>query len=307
MSDYKILIRKQSQVFLGGPPLVKMATEEHAGRRRVPGAADMHATVSGLGDYLAEDENGQPSDVQGGDCASCTGASSVLHPLLIFSEPLHDPDELARFRLPALRASPSISAEVIARITDASDFEELQALYRADPYLRLGQAYTATRWAFSAITAPCFPSWREKAGAVHSALQSDRYADHLPSQHHGLHRSRTDFEQGGITKNGSKMINACRNRQVPHISIIVGAPTGAGNYGMSGRAFGPRSTFLWPTAKIAVMGPEQMAGVMSIVGRASAKRRGVPFDEEADAKSGACRALGGREIQGTVRHLAHLG
>jgi acetyl-CoA carboxylase carboxyltransferase component len=94
----------------------------------------------------------------------------------------------------------------------------------------------------------------------------------------------TDFEQGGITKNGSKMINAVTNSTVPHVTVIVGASYGAGNYGMSGRAFGTRFTFIWPTAKIAVMGPKQMAGVMTIIGRRSAERRGIEFDEEANAK-----------------------
>ena len=97
----------------------------------------------------------------------------------------------------------------------------------------------------------------------------------------------TDFEQGGITKNGSKMINAVSNSTVPHISMIVGASYGAGNYGMSGRAYGPRFSFIWPTAKIAVMGPKQMAGVMTIVQRAAAERRGLEFDEEADAQRAA--------------------
>ena len=97
----------------------------------------------------------------------------------------------------------------------------------------------------------------------------------------------TDFEQGGITKNGSKMINAVTNSTVPHISIIVGASYGAGNYGMSGRAYGTRFSFIWPTAKIAVMGPKQMAGVMTIVQRAAAQRRGLEYDEEADAKRAA--------------------
>ena len=94
----------------------------------------------------------------------------------------------------------------------------------------------------------------------------------------------TDFEQGGITKNGSKMINAVTNSTVPHITVIVGASYGAGNYGMSGRAFGTKFTFIWPTAKIAVMGPEQMAGVMTIVQKAAAERRGAEFDEEANAE-----------------------
>ena len=93
----------------------------------------------------------------------------------------------------------------------------------------------------------------------------------------------TDFEQGGITKNGSKMINAVTNSTVPHITVIVGASYGAGNYGMSGRAFGTKFTFIWPTAKIAVMGPEQMAGVMTIIQKASAERRGAEFDEAANS------------------------
>ena len=94
----------------------------------------------------------------------------------------------------------------------------------------------------------------------------------------------TDFEQGGITKNGSKMINAVANSTVPHITVLTAASYGAGNYGMSGRAFNTRFTYIWPFSKIAVMGPKQMAGVMTIVGRNAAKRRGVEFDEEADAK-----------------------
>ena len=94
----------------------------------------------------------------------------------------------------------------------------------------------------------------------------------------------TDFEQGGITKNGSKMINAVSNSTVPHITVVIGSSYGAGNYGMSGRGFGPRFSFIWPTAKIAVMGPKQMAGVMSIVQRAAAERRGLEFDEAADAE-----------------------
>ena len=97
----------------------------------------------------------------------------------------------------------------------------------------------------------------------------------------------TDFERGGITKNGSKMINAVANSTVPHFSVIPAASYGAGNYGMSGRAYGTRFTFIWPTAKIAVMGPKQQAGVMTIVGRQAAERRNEVFDEEADQKRAA--------------------
>jgi acyl-CoA carboxylase subunit beta len=93
-----------------------------------------------------------------------------------------------------------------------------------------------------------------------------------------------DFEAGGIVKKGSQMINAVTNSTVPHLTVIIGSSYGAGTYGMSGRAFGNRFTFLWPTAKIAVMGPKQIAGVMSQVRRAQAARKGTEFDEEEDAR-----------------------
>jgi len=93
-----------------------------------------------------------------------------------------------------------------------------------------------------------------------------------------------DYERAGMIKKGSQMINAVTNSTVPHLTVILGASYGAGTYAMSGRAFENRFTFLWPTAKIAVMGPKQIAGVMSIVRRARAARKGEPFDEEADAK-----------------------
>ena len=118
----------------------------------------------------------------------------------------------------------------------------------------------------------------------------------------------TDFEQGGITKNGSKMINAVSNSTVPHITVIAGASYGAGNYGMSGRAYGPRFTYIWPFAKIAVMGPKQMAGRHEYRrSGGGARRRGLAFDEEADTKRAAGgRALGGRALQGALRHIARV-
>jgi acetyl-CoA carboxylase carboxyltransferase component len=93
-----------------------------------------------------------------------------------------------------------------------------------------------------------------------------------------------DFEQNGIIKKGSQMVNAVSNSTVPHLTVILGSSYGAGNYGMSGRAFGNRFTFLWPTAKIAVMGPKQIAGVMSLVRRGQAARKGIEIDEEEDAR-----------------------
>jgi acetyl-CoA carboxylase carboxyltransferase component len=172
--------------------------------------------------------------------------------------------------------------EVIARIVDGSRFEEFKPLY--GPTL-------VTGWA----SIHGFPvGILGNNGALFSessekAAQFIQLCNQIDVPLIFLHNITgfivgTDFEQGGITKNGSKMINAVSNSTVPHMTVIVGASYGAGNYGMSGRAFGTRFNFIWPTAKIAVMGPKQMAGVMTIVQRTATERRGEVFDEAANAK-----------------------
>jgi acetyl-CoA carboxylase carboxyltransferase component len=279
MSDYNIFIKKQSKVFLGGPPLVKMATGEDADEESL-GGADMHTTVSGLGDYLAEDE------MDG--IRICREVVSHLNwrkkgpePNSQFSEPLHDDDDLLGLVSKDLK-TPFDIREVINRITDGSEFEEFKPLY--GPSLTCGWSQIhGFPVGILGNNGALFSECAEKAAQFIQLCNQI----HVPLVF--LHNITgyivgTDFEQGGITKNGSKMINAVANSTVPHISVIVGASYGAGNYGMSGRAYGTRFTFTWPTAKIAVMGPKQMAGVMTIVQRAAAERRGIKFDEEADAK-----------------------
>jgi acyl-CoA carboxylase subunit beta len=282
MSDYNILIRNQSKVFLGGPPLVKMATGEDADEEAL-GGAEMHTSVSGLGDYLAEDEMDA--------IRLCREVVKHLNwrklgpePAATFDAPKHDAEDLLGMVARDLR-TPFDMREVIARIVDGSYFEEFKALY--GPTLVCGWA-SVHGYPVGIIgnNGALFSESAEKAA------QFIQLCNQIDTPIVFLHNITgyivgTDFEQGGITKNGSKMINAVSNSTVPHISIIVGASYGAGNYGMSGRAFGTRFTYIWPTAKIAVMGPKQMAGVMTIVGRAAAQRRGAAFDEEADAKRAA--------------------
>ena len=282
MSDYNILIKNQSQVFLGGPPLVKMATGEDADVESL-GGADMHTTISGLGDYLAQDE------MDG--IRMCREVVRHLNwrklgpePKTDFDPPAHDPEGLLDLVSKDLK-QPFDIREVISRVVDGSYFEDFKPLY--GPTLVCGWA-TIHGYPVGILgnNGALFSESAEKAA------QFIQLCNQIDTPLIFLHNITgyivgTDFEQGGITKNGSKMINAVSNSTVPHISIIVGASYGAGNYGMSGRAFGPRFTFIWPTAKIAVMGPRQMAGVMTIVGRASAQRRGVEFDEAADAKRAA--------------------
>ena len=279
MSDYNILIRKQSKVFLGGPPLVKIATGEDADEEGL-GGAEMHATVSGLGDYLAEDETDAIRllrDVVGHLNWRKLGPG----PSLPADPPVHDAEDLLGLVARDLR-QPFDIREVIARIVDGSRFEDFKPLY--GPTL-------VTGWA----SVHGFPvgilgnNGALMSEAAEKAAQFIQLCNQIDVPLLFLHNITgfivgTDFEQRGITKNGSKMVNAVANSTVPHLSVIVGASYGAGNYGMSGRAFGTRFTFTWPTAKIAVMGPKQMAGVMTIVQRTATERRGEVFDEEANAK-----------------------
>lgn len=279
MSDYNIFIRGQSKVFLGGPPLVKMATGEDADEESL-GGAQMHCTISGLGDYLAEDETD--------GIRMCRDVVRHLNwrkkgpgPSLPADPPQADPEELLGLVSRDLR-QPFDMREVIARIVDGSRFEEFKPLY--GPTLVTGWASIhGYPVGILGNNGALFSESSEKAAQF---IQLCNQIDVPLLFLHNItgYIVGTDFEQRGITKNGSKMINAVSNSTVPHLTVIVGASYGAGNYGMSGRAFGPRFTFIWPTAKIAVMGPKQMAGVMTIVQRAAVERRGEVFDEAANEK-----------------------
>lgn len=282
MSDYNIFIRDKSKVFLGGPPLVKMATGEDADDESL-GGGKMHAEVSGLADYLAEDEREAIRM-----CREVVGHLNWRKlgpgPSRPADPPRRDPEELLGLVARDLRGSLDIR-EVILRIVDGSRFEDWKPRY--GPTLVCGWASVhgypvgilANNGALMNEAAEKAAQFIQLANQIDTPLL---FLQNLPGFIVG-----SDFEQRGITKNGSKMINAVSNSEVPHITVIVGASYGAGNYGMSGRAFNTRFTFLWPTAKIAVMGPRQMAGVMSIVGRARAKRLGVPFDEAQEAARAA--------------------
>ena len=282
MSDCNIFIQNRSKVFLGGPPLVKMATGEDADDESL-GGGDMHARISGLADYLAEDED------EG--IRMCRDVIAHLNwrklgpgPSQPADPPRHDPEELLGMVARDLR-SPLDIREIIARIVDGSRFDEFKPLY--GPTLVTGWA-SLHGFPIGIVgnNGALFSESAEKA-AQFIQLCNQIDTPILFLQDITGYIVGTEFEQGGITKNGSKMINAVSNSTVPHITVIVGASYGAGNYGMSGRAFNTRFTFLWPTAKIAVMGPKQMAGVMSIVQRAAAERRGQTWDEDADRERAA--------------------
>ena len=279
LSDYNIFVRGGAKVFLGGPPLVKVATGEDSEDEEL-GGAEMHATTSGLADYLAGDEyeairmaRDVIAHLHWRKKGPGPGTESI-------EPPVHDREDLLGLMPIDLRA-PVDAHEVIARITDGSRFEEFKPRY--GPTLVTGWA---TIHGFPvgilANNGVLFSDSSQKAAQfIQLCNQSDTPLLFL--QHITGYMVGRDYERGGIVKHGSQMINALSNSQVPHVTVILGASYGAGNYGMGGRAFDTRFVFLWPTAKIAIMGPKQMAGVMSIVRREQAARRGQPIDEEMEA------------------------
>ncbi|MFL2730623.1 MAG: acyl-CoA carboxylase subunit beta [Gammaproteobacteria bacterium] len=279
MSDYNIFIKDQSKVFLAGPPLVKMATGEESDDETL-GGAKMHSETSGLSDYLAEDEM-DALRICREVVSHLNWKKKGLGPIKESKSPEYDQEDLLGLISEDLK-SPVDIREIISRITDGSQFEEFKPLY--------GQTMICG-WAcihgyqigVLGNNGPIYPECAEKA-ATFIQLCNKRDIPLIFLQNVTGFLVGKDFERQAIIKKGSQMINAVSNSTVPHITIIVGASYGAGTYAMSGRAYNNRFTFLWPTAKIAVMGPEQIAGVMSIVRKAKAMRTGEKFDEKEDAE-----------------------
>jgi acetyl-CoA carboxylase carboxyltransferase component len=277
MSDYNIFIKDQSKAFLAGPPLVKMATGEESDDETL-GGAQMHSEVSGLSDYLADDEMDA--------LRICREVVSHLNwlkkgnkPKIESVEPIYEQDELLGILSEDLKSAVDIK-EIIARFTDGSRFEEFKPLYGSSLICGWASVH-GYQIGIIGNNGPIYPESAEK-GASFIQLCNKRDIPLIFLLNVTGFLVGKDFERQGIIKKGSQLINAVSNSTVPHITFIVGASYGAGTYAMSGQAFNNRFTFLWPTAKIAVMGPEQMAGVMSIVRKAKAKRDGKKFDEKAD-------------------------
>ena len=277
MSDYNIFIKGQSKAFLAGPPLVKMATGEESDDETL-GGAKMHSEQSGLSDYLAEDEM-DALRICREVVSHLNWNKKGLGPQKISTDPIYNSEELLGIISEDLKSAVDIR-EIIARFSDGSKFEEFKPLY--GPTMVCG--WTSVHGYQVGIlgnNGPIYPESAEKA-ATFIQLCNKRNIPLIFLHNVTGFLVGKDFESQGIIKKGSQLINAVSNSTVPHITFIVGASYGAGTYATSGKAFNNRFTFLWPTAKIAVMGPEQMAGVMSIVRKAKALRDGKDFNEKAD-------------------------
>jgi acetyl-CoA carboxylase carboxyltransferase component len=283
MSDYTVMVKQQAKVFLGGPPLVKMATGEESDDESL-GGAEMHARVSGLADYLAEDER-DAIRIGRRIVARLNWRKPYAAPTS-WTEPDADPEELLDL-IPSDLKEPFDPREVIARICDgvsdsnAVAFDEFKPLYGSSLVTGWARIHGRPIGILANAQGVLFSEEAQKA------TQFIQLANQVDTPLLFLHNTTgymvgAEYEQGGIIKHGAMMINAVSNSRVPHLSVIMGASYGAGNYGMNGRAYDPRFLFTWPSAKSAVMGPAQLAGVLSIVARAAAEARGQEYDEAAD-------------------------
>ncbi|WP_406343931.1 acyl-CoA carboxylase subunit beta [Streptomyces sp. NBC_00648] len=279
MSDHTVMIKERSKVFLGGPPLVKMATGEESDDESL-GGAEMHARTSGLADHYAVDEQDALRQARR-IVARLNHRKAHPDPALAYEPPKYDEDELLGI-VPGDLKTPFDPREVIARLVDGSDFDEFKPLYGPSLVTGWARLHGYPVGILANAQGVLFSAESQKA-AQFIQLANQRDIPLLFLHNTTGYMVGKEYEQGGIIKHGAMMINAVSNSKVPHLSVLMGASYGAGHYGMCGRAFDPRFLFAWPSAKSAVMGPLQLAGVLSIVARASALAKGQMYDDEADA------------------------
>ncbi|HEY2928811.1 acyl-CoA carboxylase subunit beta [Piscinibacter sp.] len=272
LSDHIVMVRGRSRAFLAGPPLLKAATGEIATEEEL-GGAQMHTSISGLGDYLAEDDRDAIRIAR--EILAQIDWPREQAPARQFRPPRYDAEELLGI-MPMDHKRPVDMKEVIARIADDSEFLEFGENYGCATVC--GQI-RLEGWPLGIITnnGPIDPAGATKATHFIQACCQTRTPILYLNNTTGFMVGRA-YEEAGIIKHGSKMIQAVSNATVPQITLYCGASFGAGNYGMCGRGFHPRFCFSWPNAKTAVMGGEQAARTMAIVTEAAAKRKGGEVD-----------------------------
>jgi geranyl-CoA carboxylase beta subunit len=274
LSDYVVLVRGRSSIFLAGPPLVKAAIGEDATEEEL-GGAEMHAEVTGLGEYLAENDahaialTRELLDKLEWDLAPPRAAAP---------EPLFPTEELLGI-VPADEREPYDVREVVARLVDGSDFLEFKASFAAETVCGHARLH-GHRIGVVGNNGPIQPGGSTKAAQfIQLCDQSGTPLVFL--QNTTGYMVGSVAERAGAIKHGSKMIQAVANARVPKFTVVLGGSFGAGNYGMCGRGFDPRFIFAWPSARTAVMGGAQAAKVMDILNRNKLERMGLPAVEEA--------------------------
>ena len=278
MSDESIIVRGQGTIFLGGPPLVKAATGEVVSAEDL-GGADLHSRTSGVTDHYAMDDR-HALAIARQIVANLNQVKQCTWDIKTPRDPAYDPAELYGV-LPQDVRQPYDVHEVIARIVDGSEFDEFKKLYGST--LVCGFAHI---WGYPVgIVANNGILFSESAlkGAHFIELCSQRNIPLVFLQNISGFMVGQKYEAGGIAKDGAKLVTAVSTTKVPKFTVIIGGSYGAGNYGMCGRAFSPRFLWMWPNASLALMGPDQAAGVLATVKRAGLERQGEEWSEEAEA------------------------
>jgi acetyl-CoA carboxylase carboxyltransferase component len=275
MSDETIIVKGTGTIFLGGPPLVKAATGEEVTAEEL-GGADVHTRVSGVADYFADDDE-HALELCRTIVSTLTGKKQLPPDIQAAEEPRYDPSEIYGIVNADLR-KPYDVREIIARIVDGSRFDEFKERYggtlvtgfaRLHGMLLGIVANNGVLFSESALKGTHFLELCNLRGIPLVFLQNIT----------GFIVGR-QYERAGIAKDGAKLVHAVANSVVPKFTVIIGGSFGAGNYGMCGRAYEPRLLWMWPNARISVMGGEQAAGVLTTVKRDQLAREGKPFSED---------------------------
>jgi 3-methylcrotonyl-CoA carboxylase beta subunit len=282
MSDETIIVKGTGTIFLGGPPLVKAATGEEVTAEEL-GGAYVHTHISGVADHFAEDDDHAISILRE-IIATLNRKKRILIDLAPPAEPLYPPEELYGVIPASFRIAYDVR-EVIARITDGSRFREFKSNYGTT----LITGFARIEGYPVGIIANNGVLFSESAlkGAHFIELCAARNIPLLFLQNITGFMVGKEYEQGGIAKDGAKMVHAVANAKVPKLTVIIGGSFGAGNYGMNGRGYQPRFLWMWPNARISVMGGEQAATVLATIKQDQLERQGEPLmtdDEVAEFK-----------------------
>ena len=279
MSDVSIIVRDQGTIFLAGPPLVKAATGEEVSAEDL-GGGDVHTRLSGVADYLAEDDAHALALARQAvaNLGPVNGAHVARQNV---KAPACDPSEMLGV-VPADLKTPYDIREVIARVVDGSDFDEFKARYGTT--LVCGFAHIAGMPCGIIANNGILFSESAQKGAHFVELCSQRKVPLIFLQNITGFMVGQKYEAEGIARHGAKLVTAVATTKVPKITVVVGGSFGAGNYGMSGRAYGPRFMWSWPNSRISVMGGEQAAGVLAAVKRDGIERQGGSWSVEEEAE-----------------------
>ncbi|KAE9365368.1 carboxyl transferase [Stipitochalara longipes BDJ] len=284
MSDESIIVDGQGHIFLAGPPLVKAATGEVVSAEDL-GGGRMHSSVSGVTDYLAVDD-AHALVLARRSISNLNWPKKSFPPPTTYEEPLYDPEELVGIASTNLRRPLPIH-EIIARIVDGSVFSEFKRDYGSTLVTGFAHIY-GHKVGIVANNGILFSTSSLK-GAHFIELCCQRQIPLIFLQNISGFMVGTDAEREGIAKNGAKLVTAVACANVPKFTVVVGASNGAGNYGMCGRAYGPRFLWMWPNAKIGVMGSEQLTAVMETVGKAVDPELKARIERESEAVFSSAR------------------